>query len=345
MNNEMKTNEVQTSENDVLLKIEDLTVWFELEEETVKAVNGVTLNLKRGRTLGMVGETGAGKTTTALAALNLVQTPPGKIKSGSINLCGHDMLNLPRRELEKIRGNEIAMIFQDPMTSLNPVFTVGQQIAETVKLHEGLNERESYEKAMEMLEMVGIRRERAGDYPHQFSGGMKQRVMIAIALACNPQVLIADEPTTALDVTIQAQVMDMMRDIRDKLGTAVLLITHDLGVIAEMCDEVAVMYAGSIVEYGTLEEVFNHTKHPYTEGLFNSLPNIENRSARLKPIHGLMPDPTDLPEGCAFAPRCQYAKPECINIPQKPKYFSDTHYCACCAYDDPDFHIERSVEV
>ena len=328
---------------DVLLKIEDLTVYYEMEDEVVKAVNGVSLSLKRGTTLGMVGETGAGKTTTALATLNLIPSPPGAVKSGSITLCGHDMLNATPRELDKIRGKEVAMIFQDPMTSLNPVFTVGQQIAETIRLHELCSESEAYTKAQEMLEMVGIRRERASEYPHQFSGGMKQRVMIAIALACNPQVLIADEPTTALDVTIQAQVMDMMRQIRDQLGTAVLLITHDLGIIAEMCDEVAVMYAGSIVEYGTLEEVFNHTKHPYTEGLFNSLPNIENRSAKLKPIPGLMPDPTDLPTGCPFAPRCQYAKPHCIETPQKPKYFSDSHYCVCCAYDDPDFHIERSV--
>ena len=343
MSNEMNAAATPKTEDDVLLKIDDLTVYFELEEETVKAVNGVSLSLKRGTTLGMVGETGAGKTTTALAALNLIPSPPGVIKSGSLNLCGYDVLNLPPRELDKIRGKEISMIFQDPMTSLNPVFTVGQQIAETIKLHESVGDHEAYEKAKQMLEMVGIRRERAGEYPHQFSGGMKQRVMIAIALACNPQVLIADEPTTALDVTIQAQVMDMMRQIRDQLGTAVLLITHDLGVIAEMCDEVAVMYAGRIVEFGTLAEVFNDTKHPYTEGLFNSLPNIQNRDVRLKPIPGLMPDPTNLPEGCPFAPRCQYAKPDCIDTPQKPKYFSDTHYCVCCAYDDPEFRIERSV--
>lgn len=333
----------QPEKEEFLLSIEDLTIYYELEQETVKAVNGISLQLRSGHTLGMVGETGAGKTTAALAAMNLIPDPPGVIKGGSVKIAGKDIYQLSPAEMDKLRGKDISMIFQDPMTSLNPVFPVGWQIAESLRLHENLAKAEAIEKAKRMLEMVGIQGERAYDYPHQFSGGMKQRVMIAIALACNPRILIADEPTTALDVTIQAQVMDMMRQIRDKLGTAVLLITHDLGVIAEMCDEVAVMYAGYIVEYGTLAEVFNDTKHPYTEGLFDSLPNIENREVKLKPIPGLMPDPTDLPAGCAFAPRCRYAKPECINRPQEKRYFSKTHYVTCCAYEDPDFRIERSV--
>lgn len=337
----MNENERNPQENDVLLSINDLTVYYELEQETVKAVNNVTLELRRGHTLGLVGETGAGKTTTALAAMDLIPDPPGVIKGGSVNICGRDVYSLSPGEMDKLRGKDISMIFQDPMTSLNPVFPVGWQIAESLRLHEDLTKAQAIEKAKNMLEMVGIQGDRAYDYPHQFSGGMKQRVMIAIALACNPRILIADEPTTALDVTIQAQVMDMMRQIRDKLGTAVLLITHDLGVIAEMCDEVAVMYAGSIVEYGTLAEVFNETKHPYTEGLFNSLPNIEDRTAKLKPIPGLMPDPTDLPEGCAFAPRCKYKTEECISRQQTKHWFGDTHYCACCRYEDPEFRLER----
>ncbi|NMA25057.1 MAG: ABC transporter ATP-binding protein, partial [Clostridiales bacterium] len=246
---------VETSEppqNETVLEIRDLVVHYVLEDETVEAVNGISLSLKKGQTLGLIGETGAGKTSTALAILNLVQTPPGVIKSGSITVCGKDVLRMSQKELEKIRGKDVSMIFQDPMTSLNPVMTVGEQIAETYKYHEGLSDREAYRKAAEMLELVGIPASRAIEYPHQFSGGMKQRVVIAIALACNPQLLLADEPTSALDVTIQAQVLDMMIDLREKLGTALVMITHDLGVVAKVCDLVAVMYAGKIVEYGTL---------------------------------------------------------------------------------------------
>ena len=244
------------------------------------------------------------------------------------------------RELEKVRGKEVSMIFQDPMTALNPVFTVGDQIAESIHLHENVSMVEAQKMAIDMLELVGIPGERAGDYPHQFSGGMKQRVVIAIALACHPQLLIADEPTTALDVTIQAQVLDLMKSLRQKYQTSLIMITHDLGIVAEICDEVAVMYAGNIVEMGTLEDVFNHTRHPYTEGLFNSLPNVNDRKAKLKPVPGLMPDPTDLPEGCPFWPRCQYADEKCRK-PQRKTYVSDTHFIRCCAYDRPGFHIER----
>jgi len=248
------------------------------------------------------------------------------------------MLKLKPRQLERIRGKEIAMIFQDPMTSLNPVVTVGDQIAESVRIHEHVSNAEAFERAREMLELVGISDIRANEYPHQFSGGMKQRVVIAIALACNPRVLIADEPTTALDVTIQAQVLDMMNDLKDKFGTSLVMITHDLGVVAKICDHVAVMYAGRIVECGTLIEVFDNTKHPYTEGLFGSLPNIEDSTFELKPIPGLMPDPTKLPEGCAFAPRCQYATESC-DIKQNARYFTDTHYVLCSRYDEPDFRL------
>ena len=245
------------------------------------------------------------------------------------------------KELQKFRGADLAMIFQDPMTSLNPVFTVGQQIADAVMLHNPTTKEQAFKKAEEMLELVGIPAVRAVEYPHQFSGGMKQRVVIAIALACNPSVLIADEPTTALDVTIQAQVIAMMKKLRDDRGMSMIMITHDLGIIADVCDEVAIMYAGRIIEYGTLRDVFNHTKHPYTEGLFNSLPNIRNRSERLKPIPGLMPDPSNLPKGCAFAPRCRYCTAACLEKRPEDRMVSDTHMVACTAYDNPDFRIDR----
>ena len=327
--------------NEEVLKVENLTVYYELEEETVKAVNDISFSLHKGETIGLVGETGAGKTTTALALLRLVPDPPGVIKSGKITVCGNDMLEVPVQKLEEIRGKDIAMIFQDPMTSLNPVFTVAEQIAESIEIHEKVSKHEAYEKALEMLEMVGIPRERGGEYPHQFSGGMKQRVVIAIALACQPQLLIADEPTTALDVTIQAQVLDLIKNLKDKQGTSVIMITHDLGIVAETCDKVAVMYAGRIVETGNLDDVFNYTLHPYTEGLFNSLPNINDRKAELKPIHGLMPDPTNLPAGCAFEPRCEYACEACKTQQPELVSFTDTHKAACLRYAEPGFHVAR----
>jgi peptide/nickel transport system ATP-binding protein len=244
-------------------------------------------------------------------------------------------------ELEKVRGKDVSMIFQDPMTSLNPVLTIGHQIAETILLHEKVSTFVAKESALEMLELVGIPRTRANDYPHQLSGGLKQRVVIAIALACHPKLLIADEPTTALDVTIQAQVLDLINDLRGKHNTSLLLITHDLGVVSEMCDEVAVVYAGRIIEKGTLIDVFNHTKHPYTEGLFNSIPNIKNRKVKLTPIPGLMPDPTVHMQGCAFMPRCRYVDSTCSSIVPKERWISDTHMVACNAYDNPNFHIKR----
>ncbi len=329
-------------DNDLILNIKGLTVIYETEDETVRAVTDLDLNLKKGKVLGIVGETGAGKTTTALAILRLISDPPGLIKSGTIMLDGMDIMSLPDHKLEKIRGKEVSMIFQDPMTSLNPVFTVGEQIAESISLHENLDPTEAYRKAQKMLEMVGIPANRSTEYPHQFSGGMKQRVMIAIALACSPKLLIADEPTTALDVTIQAQVLKLMKELISTQDTSLIMITHDLGIVAQICDEVAVMYAGRIVEKGTLEDIFKRTMHPYTEGLFNSLPNIKNRQMELKPIPGLMPDPTNLPDGCAFAPRCIYATERCTNGVPKSKMVSPTHMVTCSAYDDDGFSIERS---
>ncbi|MBE6914055.1 MAG: ABC transporter ATP-binding protein [Ruminococcaceae bacterium] len=343
MKNENAVVEQQVTEldDDVVLDVKDLVVQYVVKKQVVEAVNGISFSLKKGKAIGLVGETGAGKTTTALAIMNLVPDPPGIIKSGTINVCGHDMLNLEPSQLEKIRGKDISMIFQDPMTSLNPVMTVGEQIAESVRLHENVNKQQAIQRAMEMLELVGIPGERAIDYPHQFSGGMKQRVVIAIALACNPRILIADEPTTALDVTIQAQVLSMMNDLKEKFNTALLMITHDLGVVAKMCDDVAVVYAGRVIESGTLEDVFNQTMHPYTEGLFNSLPNIGKRDTELKPIPGLMPDPTKLPKvGCAFADRCRYATDICREKTPEPRFVSDTHMIACVRYDEPDFSIE-----
>ncbi len=340
MSNEIEKNTAPEAEDDVILEVKDLVVQYVVKKQVVEAVNGISFKLKKGKAIGLVGETGAGKTTTALALLNLVPDPPGIIKNGKITVCGHDMLSLDAKQLEKIRGKDISMIFQDPMTSLNPVMTVGEQIAESVRLHENVNKHQAIQRAMEMLELVGIPGERAIDYPHQFSGGMKQRVVIAIALACNPRILIADEPTTALDVTIQAQVLSMMNDLKYKFNTALVMITHDLGVVAKMCDDVAIVYAGKIVESGTLEDVFNHTMHPYTEGLFNSLPNIDNRAAELRPIPGLMPDPTHLPAGCAFAPRCRYATDACKEKMPEVRHVSDTHTVCCSRYDEPDFQIE-----
>ena len=328
------------NKNGLVLDIENLSVRFATEDGVVNAVNGLDLRIEKGKAIGLVGETGAGKTTTALSILRLVPDPPGVVDCDKLEVNGQDILSMSAKELEKVRGKEVSMIFQDPMTALNPVFTVGDQIAESISIHENVSMVEAQKLAVGMLELVGIPGERAGDYPHQFSGGMKQRVVIAIALACHPQLLIADEPTTALDVTIQAQVLDLMKNLRKQYQTSLIMITHDLGIVAEICDEVAVMYAGNVVEQGTLEDVFNHTMHPYTEGLFNSLPNVNDRKSMLKPIPGLMPDPTALPEGCPFHPRCQYATEACRQVQEK-RYVSDTHFIRCCAYDRPGFHIER----
>ena len=319
---------------ELCLDIKNLSVEYRTSDGITKAINGVDLQIEKGKTLGLVGETGAGKTTTALSILNLIPNPPGVITDGTIILEGNNVFDYTEKELEGIRGKQVSMIFQDPMTSLNPVITVGDQIAEVIQLHEEIDKEGAMEKAKAMLEMVGIPGARAAEYPHQFSGGMKQRVIIAMALVCNPQLLIADEPTTALDVTIQAQVLDLMKKLRDQYNTSMLMITHDLGIVAEICDTVSIMYAGRIVEHGTLEDIFEATAHPYTEGLFGSLPNIQNRTARLKPIPGLMPDPTNLPSGCPFHPRCKYATELCSQRLPKKVQLSDTHSVCCLAYEE-----------
>lgn len=322
-------------EKEYSLVIRDLRVEYRTAEATVYAVNGVDLEIEKGKCLGFVGETGAGKTTTGLAVLKLIPNPPGVITSGGIMLGDIDIIKATEKDMHRIRGKEASMIFQDPMTSLNPVIPVGNQIEEVIAFHnKNLSRTETRERALQMLEMVGITRERAGEYPHQFSGGMKQRIIIAIALACEPNLLIADEPTTALDVTIQAQVLDMMRALREKYKMSMLMITHDLGIVAEMCDTVSIIYAGRVVEHGSLRDVFKHTLHPYTEGLFNSLPDMDNPKADLKPIPGLMPDPTERPAGCPFAPRCKYASEICTREKPVRLYANEEHYVECHLYDE-----------
>ena len=316
-------------ENKAIVEIKDLHVEFHSDDAIVHAVNGVNLTIREGETLGLVGETGAGKTTIARAILGIIAKPQGHITSGEILFDGEDILKYPEKEMRDLRGNQIAMIFQDPMTALNPIERVGDQIEEAIGLHNKITHADAIERAMQMLELVGIPRERYFEYPHQFSGGMKQRVVIAMALACNPKLLLADEPTTALDVTIQAQVLKMMKELKEKLNTAVLMITHDLGVVASICQKVAVIYAGEIVEYGTLEQIFDHPTHPYTIGLFGSLPKLDSTEKRLKPIKGMMPDPTLEIQGCKFAERCEHATEACRA--KKPEIYTtqDGHQIRC----------------
>ena len=295
-----------------LLEIKDLYVEYQTDDARVFAVNGINLKVGKGETLGLVGETGAGKTTTALSIMRLLPEKVGKIKGGTIILNGKDVTAATEADMRLLRGETVSMIFQDPMTSLNPVLTVGDQIAEVLDLHKKYRNKEEVESRVdEILKMVGLPPERKNDYPHQFSGGMKQRIVIAIALACEPLLLLADEPTTALDVTIQAQVLALMDELKQNLNTAMILITHDLGVVAKSCDRVAIMYAGEIIETGTVEQIFSGDHHhPYTVGLFESIPDLKKKTRRLHPIDGLMPDPTDLPEGCKFHTRC----PQCMDI-------------------------------
>ena len=316
-------------ETENLLEIKDLAVEYRTDEATIYAVNHVGLSIKKGETIGLVGETGAGKTSIARSILRILPEPPAKIVSGEVFFHGDDLLKLSEREMRKIRGNKIAMIFQDPMTALNPIETVGFQIAETIKLHNNITHAEAHTRACTMLEMVGIQMTRFKDFPHQFSGGMKQRVVIAMALACNPELLLADEPTTALDVTIQAQVLEMMQSLKEKLNTAVLMITHDLGVVAEFCESVAVMYAGEIVEHGTVEDIFDRASHPYTLGLFGSLPKLDATDKRLKPIKGLMPDPTNLPVHCRFYERCPNASDKCSISSPDAAEVTPGHFVKC----------------
>ena len=319
-----------------LLEIKHLTIEFDTSEGVVHAVNDVNFDIGAGETLGLVGETGAGKTTTALGILRLISTPPGKYCSGEIIYNGQNILGMSDAEIRSIRGREISMIFQDPMTALNPIMTVADQIAEVIHLHEDCGKKAALEKAGALLAKVGIPASRGSEYPHQFSGGMKQRVVIAMALACSPRLLLADEPTTALDVTIQAQILEMIRALKDEYGTSMLLITHDLGIVAETCDRVAIMYAGEIVEYGTLEDIFHNILHPYTRGLFNALPSLEKKVARLQPIDGLMPDPSDLPSGCKFHPRCPNATERCKSVCPAVTELTPGHFVRCLNYEGGD---------
>ena len=312
-----------------LLAIRDLTVEYHTDDDIVYAVNGISLELGRGESLGLVGETGAGKTTIAKSILGILPKAQSKIVSGEIEFEGEDLLGLTEKKMQKIRGNKIAMIFQDPMTALNPIETVGFQIAEAILQHNKISKKESRERACAMLEMVGIPMERYNEYPHQFSGGMKQRVVIAMALACNPELLLADEPTTALDVTIQAQVLDMMRTLRERLNTSVILITHDFGVVADFCNSVAVAYAGEIVERGSVDRIFNNASHPYTQGLFASLPSLDLKERRLKPIKGLMPDPTVQQTGCVFCDRCPHAESSCRTEKPPVTEIEPGHFVKC----------------
>ena len=322
------------------VEFDDLHTHFFTDAGVVKAVDGVSFEVPIGKTVGVVGESGCGKSVTSLSLMQLLQRPQGQVVGGSIRLNlgdkAYDVAKMPDEKVRNLRGNFVSMIFQEPMTSLNPVFRIGEQINEVIELHEGTGKTEAEIKArtIELLEMVGIANSEGvyRMYPHELSGGMRQRVCIAMALACNPRLIIADEPTTALDVTIQAQVLDMMKKLREQNGTSMLMITHDLGIVAEVCDCVSVIYAGRVVEHGTLEDVFDHTLHPHTKGLFNSLPNMKDRKARLQPIPGLMPDPSRLPEGCAFADRCRYATDRCFHERPEVLHRTEEHTVACHLY-------------
>ena len=302
----------QNTEDDYVIDVRGLVVHYETADGIVEAVNGVDLRIARGETLGLVGETGAGKTTIALAIMGLLPVPPSNIIRGEILINGMDIRRKSEREMRDIRGSVASMIFQDPMTALNPTMKVGDQIAEVIKLHRNVSKREAVRIGADMLQMVGIPPDRYYEYPHQFSGGMKQRVVIAIALACRPEFVIADEPTTALDVTIQAQILDLMRNLKSELNSSTLLITHDFGVVAELCDKCAVIYAGQIVESGTIDQIFDKPRHPYTIGLFDSLPKIGQDVDRLKPVRGLMANPMDLPSWCSFYDRCDHNNEQCV---------------------------------
>ena len=315
-----------------LLEVADLKTHFHTRDGDVKAVDGVSFTLDAGKTLGVVGESGSGKSVTALSIMGLIQGPQGKIVGGDIRFKGDSLPKMDPDDMRKIRGNRIAMIFQDPMTSLNPVFRVGWQIAESLRIHKGMGAKEAHARAVELLDLVGIPHpgERARDYPHQFSGGMRQRAMIAMALACDPDILIADEPTTALDVTIQAQILDLMISLQDRTGSAIIMITHDLGVVADMADDVLVMYAGKPIEYGTAHQVFYSPLHPYTWGLLDSLPRHDiAEKGELCPIKGQPPSLVNVPSGCAFHPRCPYAKDVCRTKVPEPRAIEGAHASAC----------------
>jgi oligopeptide/dipeptide ABC transporter ATP-binding protein len=310
-----------------ILEIKDLHVYYLMERETGKAVCGLNLEIFAGESVGLVGETGAGKTTACLSIMQLVPDPPGVIAGGEILFKGENLIYASEKRHQEIRGNGISMIFQDPMTALNPVMTIGEQLVEVVRTHNKLSKAKARERVIQALEVVGVKGDRFHDYPHQFSGGMKQRVVITMALLCEPELLIADEPTTALDVTIQAQVLDIIRKLQREMGTSMLLVTHDLGVVAETCNKVAIMYAGRVVEFGSVRDVFENAIHPYTKGLFDSIPRLENENRKLVPIEGLPPNPADLPSGCPFHPRCKYRQAICET--EQPPARGNGHWYAC----------------
>lgn len=319
--------------NENLVEVKNLKTYFFTDDGVVPAVDGVDFCIKKGETLGIVGESGCGKSVTSLSLLRLVPNPPGKIVGGEMYFKGENLLDKTESEMRKIRGNDISMIFQEPMTSLNPVFTVGEQISEAIELHQGLNKKDAMAKAVEMLKLVGIpsAEQRVHEYPHQMSGGMRQRVMIAMALSCNPALLIADEPTTALDVTIQAQILELMKDLKERLGTAIMLITHDLGVVAEMAENVLVMYAGKVVEYADVKTIFRNPKHPYTVGLLGSIPRLDEPKEKLYVIEGVVPNPFNMPSGCRFHPRCPEAQEICRT--REPELLQlDGHQVRCWKY-------------
>ncbi len=323
----------------MLLEVKNLKTYFYTDDGVSKAVDDVSYSLDRGETLGLVGESGCGKSVSALSIMRLIPDPPGKIVGGEILFDGRNLLNLTEREMQEVRGNDIGMIFQEPMTSLNPVFTCGDQIGEAVMLHQKLTKEEAKAKAIEMLRLVGIPapEQRYNEYPHQLSGGMRQRVMIAMALSCNPDLLIADEPTTALDVTVQAQILELIGKLQKELGMGVIMITHDLGVIAEVCTKVAVMYASKVVEYGTVDEIFYNPKHPYTIGLMNSIPKLNKKKARLATIEGSVPPPTHYPVGCHFCTRCTYAVQKCWDQEPALETVGPNHTAACWRIGELDF--------
>jgi oligopeptide transport system ATP-binding protein len=330
-----------------LLEVDDLKMYFHTQDGVVKAVDGVTYTLDRGETLGVVGESGSGKSVTAMTIMGLIEMPPGRIEGGDVRYRGKSLLQMTEAEMQQIRGNDIAMIFQDPMTSLNPVYTVGHQLGEGLRIHRGYSKKQALERATELLGMVGIpnAEQRVKDYPHQFSGGMRQRAMIAMALACDPDILIADEPTTALDVTIQAQIIELMQEMQEKNGNAIIMITHDLGVVADIADKIMVMYAGKPVEFGTADEIFYSPIHPYTWGLMRSIPEqVTDEKQELTPIKGNPPSLVNVPKGCSFSPRCPYATKRCHEqVP--PVYTTETgHYSRCWYAGDKRFVAENAPE-
>ncbi len=332
-------------DHDILLRVNDLKTYFDTDDGEVHAVDGVSFQVKRGETLGIVGESGCGKSMTAFSILRLIPQPPGRIASGEIWYRDQNLLTLSDPQIRGIRGNEIAMIFQEPMTSLNPVFTIGEQIAEAVRLHQNADRKTAWKRSVELLDVVGIPlpAERARSYPHELSGGMRQRAMIAMAISCDPAVLIADEPTTALDVTIQAQILDVLRRLQEELGMALILITHDLGVVAEMAHEVVVMYAGQVVEQADVRSLFTRPLHPYTRGLLHSVPTLTTETEQLSTIEGVVPDPARYPDGCRFADRCSFVVDSCRQNAQNLAETASSHYVRCTQWDQVEQSVQQDV--